>query len=283
MAKYIFTKIEDKPTLTSEYVGKINTSTEHSKEHTFNLGKEAEDKLMDIVMKYGITKNDFTEEDKKNHYFFYKILTNNKRYGNDLVYYYYSKELEYLDKYNLPLNKEMYQNGILLYGVNDMMSINNAYRLTEKESVESNERGYLKETIEDFKKFFLEKRRGHDFRKDLDEILNAKDNAVEYETTSENKYYSKKYHHPIEKQVNVTVKSPRMEFILNKTNLTPETKRKFMEYTDLKDFVERADISKFDKNEFKEFFDAVDRIDNKYMLHYELMDEVEALKEKIGL
>ncbi len=289
MSKYIFTKIEDEPTLTSEYIGMLNNGTSHTHKHTFNLGKEAEGKLLDIVMKYGITRDDFTEKDKKEHEFFYEeILHNKKRFGNNLVYYYYSKELEELDKYNLPLDREMYKNGILVYGAYDMISINNAYRLTEKINKTDEEKGYSIERIEEFKQFFLSKRKGHDFKKDVEDIINAEDNAVEYQARSMNKYYSKKYHRPIERDIRVDVKSPRMEFILNQTNLSNESKTKFMKYTDLRDFVLKySEIYKSDKtfnlDELKEFFKAVDKIDSEYMLHYELMDQTEDLKEKLGI
>lgn len=291
MIKYEFVKIEDKPTLTSEYSGETRTKVSHSKKHRFNLELESKQKLLDIAMKYGITKKDFTEEDKKKHPFFYnRILSNNLRFGTGIVYYYYNEYLEDLDRYNGDSDIESYKNGIVVYGTNDAMSIGNAYRLTEVEHEKEaqkpeNERvkGFNKETIEEFKQFFLEKRRGHDFKKDFDDIRNAEDNAVEYETNSQERYYSKNKSHIIENPIKTTAKSPRMDFILNKTNLTEEAKFKFKKYSDLKDFVERVDLSKFNKHELKEFFDAVDKIDNEYMLHYELMDKVDELKTSLGI
>jgi len=285
MSKYEFIKIEDKPTLTKNYVGEIVPTGKHSKAHFFNLSDESRQKLIDIVYEYGITKNDFTEKDQEEHPFFYDIICNNLQMGNELVHYYYSKELEYLDKSNLPLENEMYHNGILLYGKDDIMSVNRVYRLTEK--IE-NEKGYNHETIEEFKQFFLSKRQGHDFKKDLEDILNAEDNAVEYGTTSEGEFYSRNLEENIIAPMTIWAKSPRMDFILNRTSLSEESKNKFKKYTDLRDFVMKyRGVYKYDKtftlDELKEFFKAVDKIDNEYMLHYDLMDKIEELKENLGI
>ena len=97
-------RFNDVPSLSSEYLGTMTNRADHSK-HTFNLDNpEQLDKLKEIIIRYGLTANDFTEEDKKNHYFFYKILTNNLRSisktGKAEVHYYYSDYLVDLDKLN---------------------------------------------------------------------------------------------------------------------------------------------------------------------------------------
>ena len=108
---YEFIRVSDKPSLTTEYIGEVKAQVKHSKEeHKFNLAnREQRDVLIDIVKKYGLTKDEFTEKDKDEHFFFYKILNNNLRKNTNLVYYYYNKELEYLDEFNESGDKEFYK------------------------------------------------------------------------------------------------------------------------------------------------------------------------------
>ena len=272
MGKYEFIKIIDDPSLGTEYVGEVSTYKTHSKEHKFNLAnREQRDKLIDIVMRYGITKYDFTDEDKENHAFFYKIMTNNMRGSTGVVYYYYSDELVYLDKFNESTDKEKYANGILLYNNKDIKSINTFFRLTEKES--EKDKGYRRETLEEFKDFFMSKRSGHDFKKDLLEILGAKNNAVEYPTKGMSKFYSTEQNMKVARPVQHTAKSPRMEFIMGFTHLNKDSQAKFLKYRDLKTFLDNFDKNEFEPNEMKEFGRAVEEISTMYMLQNDLMNK----------
>ena len=284
---YEFIKILDRPSLTSEYVGEIfakKNITHSKKEHKFNLqNKEQRDVLLDIIKKYGLTGEEFTEKEKEEHHFFYKILQNNFRKNTGLVYYYYNKELEYLDSFNDSGDKELYKNGILLYNKDDILSVDRVYRLTEKENYKDETRGYTHESIEEFKAFFLSKRSGHNFKKDLDDILNAEDNANEYKTTSKGTFFSTENQKSVENNIYHTAKAPKMDFILSRSNLNEKSKLKFKKYLDLKDFVEKFNKDEFNKEELKKFFNAIDEIDKEYLLHFELMDKVEEIKEKLGL
>lgn len=286
-------RFNDVPSLSSEYLGTMTNRADHSK-HTFNLDNpEQLDKLKEIIIRYGLTANDFTEEDKKNHYFFYKILTNNLRSnsktGKAEVHYYYSDYLVDLDKLNESSDKEKYANGILLYFDTTIMGVDTVFRLTEKETKESKEHGYIKETLEDFKTFYKEKMSGHDFKKDFEEIINAEDNSIEYNTYSRGDYF-KKETNKIEKNAKLyhTAKSPRMDFILERTSLNQESKDKFKDYTDLLDFIKKEKSSSlenmiekgFTKEELVALKDAVDEIDSEFLLHYYLIDTFYELIDK---
>lgn len=272
MGKYEFIKITDDPSLGTEYVGEIETYKKHTKEHEFNLAnKEQREKLIDIVMRYGITKDDFTDEDKENYPFFYDIMKNNMRNYTGRVYYYYSDDLVYLDALNKNGDKEKYANGILLYGNNDVKSVNTVYRLTEKET--DKDKGYYKESLEDFKSFFKRKRTGHDFKKDLEEIINASDNAVEYHTKGLSKFYSNEKNMMVKRPLQHTAKSPRMEFIMGFTHLNRESQDKFLKYKDLKTFLDNFNKDEFSANEMKEFERAIEEISTMYMLENDLMNQ----------
>ena len=269
--EYEIIKIEDAPSLTEETVG-MNTSEAvyHTKEHLFDLdNEEQKDKLIDIIKKYGLTKDEFSLEEAQEHPFLYRMLSNNLRKFNvGKVYYYYNKYLQIFDKDN---KAEKYANGIFLYNNDELNTVNNMYRFSEKADENDETKGIYKENIDEFKNFFLSKRRSHDFKKDFDDIINAEDNAVEYITKSKGSFFNKKTRKVEQGTIVHTAKSPRMDFVLDKTHLTNESKTKFKKFPDLLDFLTNYNKNEFDYIELKEFFKAVDNIKNNYQLDEKLL------------
>ena len=274
--RYEITKIEDAPSLGEEYVG-VNSSerVEHTKEHLFDLKNgEQKDKLIDIIKKYGLTKEEFSDEEKQEHPFFYRMLRNNTNSFNvGKVYYYYNENLKIFDKDN---KAEKYANGIFLYNNDELNTINNMYRLQIKENKNDKTKGVFKENVEEFKKFFLSKRSGHDFKKDFDEIINAENNAVEYQTKEKGHFYANQEKKVVFENIPHTAKSPRMEFILDKTHLSEESKNKFRKFPDLKNFLENYSKENFNYIELKEFFKAVDDIKKNYRLSTDLLNLIKS-------
>ena len=167
---------------------------------------------------------------------------------------------------------EKYANGIVLFNNDELNTINNVFRLQAKENKEDKTKGVFKENVEEFKDFFLSKRNGHDFKKDFDEIINAEDNAVEYSTKEKGHFFANQEKKVVFENIPHTAKSPRMEFVLNKTHLNEESKNKFRKYPDLKNFLENYSKEDFNYTELKEFFKAVDNIKNNYRLSTDLIN-----------